>query len=140
MGCVFFGHRDSPLSLKEKLEALISELISEGIKDFFVGNNGNFDYLVQTILASRLKGGADINVQIVLSFIDEKALSQEQWLTVFPEELVFAPKRLRILKRNAYMLKKASVLVSYVKTKTSNAYKLLSKASESGLRIINLTE
>lgn len=45
MICTFFGHRDAPLSIEKELEKIILSLISEGVDEFLVGNNGSFDLL-----------------------------------------------------------------------------------------------
>jgi hypothetical protein len=98
MTCTFIGHKDCPFSVKERLEGVILELINKDIKHFFVGNNGNFDYLVQETLSKLIKMGFSINVSIVLSYINETSISEHQELTVFPEELTNAPKRFAIQK------------------------------------------
>ena len=50
MNCTFFGHRDAPSNIKSNLEREIMSLSDKGVKHFYVGNNGNFDFLVQTTL------------------------------------------------------------------------------------------
>lgn len=47
MKCAFFGHRDAPSSIKPRLGEAIFNLISNGVDEFYVGNNGNFDLIVQ---------------------------------------------------------------------------------------------
>ena len=122
MICTFIGHRDTPNSLMESIRKAIIELINNGIKDFYVGNNGSFDFLVQTALAEISKTNSAINCRIVLSCINEVAISGNQELTVFPEELSSVPKRFAISKRNEYLLKKSSVIICYVNNTFSNSY------------------
>ena len=122
MICTFIGHRDTPNSLMESIRKAIIELINNGIKDFYVGNNGSFDFLVQTALAEISKTNSAINCRIVLSCINEVAISGNQELTVFPEELSSVPKRFAISKRNEYLLKKSSVIICYVNNTFSNRY------------------
>ena len=51
MTCCFFGHKDTPLNICEKLEAAIEELITEdGANRFLLGNQGNFDMITFNIL------------------------------------------------------------------------------------------
>ena len=138
MTCTFIGHKDCPFSVKERLEGVILELINKDIKHFFVGNNGNFDYLVQETLSKLIKKGFSINVSIVLSYINETSISGHQKLTVFPEELASAPKKFAISKRNEYLLKNSSILVCYINNTFSNAYKWAEKARKKGLEIIEL--
>ena len=138
MTCTFIGHKDCPFSVKMGIEGVILELISKGAKHFLVGNNGNFDYLVQLILADLLKKGFDISVSIVLSYIYEVSISGHQELTAFPEELSNAPKRFAISKRNEYLLKKSSIIVCYVNNRFSNSFKWLEKARKKGLIIVEI--
>ena len=140
MVCTFFGHKDSPYYLKEELKNVILQLIEErGVKNFYVGNNGNFDYLVQLVLKEISYDRDDIDFCIVLSYLGEKALSNAQKHTVFPEELEFSVPRFAISKRNEWMLKQASITVVYVNHRFSNAHKWLEKASAKGLEVINLS-
>lgn len=51
MICTFFGHRDCPESVKEKIEAAVEMLIQEDpTAVFYVGLQGNFDRMVLTVL------------------------------------------------------------------------------------------
>ena len=138
MTCTFMGHKDCPFSVKERLEGVILELIAKGVNRFFVGNNGNFDYLVQETLSKLIKKGFSINVSIVLSYINETSISGHQELTVFPEELASAPKKFAISKRNEYLLNNSSILVCYVNNTFSNAYKWTEKARKKGLSIVEI--
>lgn len=138
MTCTFIGHKNCPFSVKKKLECTILELIAKGVNRFFVGNNGNFDYLVQETLAELIKKGVSVNVSIVLSYINENSISGHQKLTVFPEELANALKKFAISKRNEYLLKNSSILVCYVNNTFSNAYKWTEKARKKGLEIIEI--
>lgn len=138
MICTFIGHRDTPNSLMESIRKAIIELINNGIKDFYVGNNGSFDFLVQTALAEISKTNSAINCRIVLSCINEVAISGNQELTVFPEELSSVPKRFAISKRNEYLLKKSSVIICYVNNTFSNSYKYMEKARRKGLTVIRI--
>ena len=138
MICTFIGHRDTPNSLMESIRKAIIELINNGIKDFYVGNNGSFDFLVQTALAEISKTNSAINCRIVLSCINEVAISGNQELTVFPEELSSVPKRFAISKRNEYLLKKSSVIICCVNNTFSNSYKYMEKARRKGLTVIRI--
>ena len=141
MICTFFGHKDSPYILKGELKKLILHLIdNRGVKNFYVGNNGNFDFLVQVVLKEILSDKDDIHFSIVLSFLGEKALSNEQKHTVFPEGLEFSLPRFAISKRNEWMLRQADFAVVYVNHHFSNAYKWLEKATAKGIEVINLSE
>lgn len=53
MNCSFFGHADTVSDIKSRLKEEILKLYySEEIECYYVGNNGNFDFLVQSVLLS----------------------------------------------------------------------------------------
>lgn len=136
MNCVFFGHRDAPDAIKVSLQSTLERLIDEGVNEFFVGNNGRFDLLVQTILEELCKKSS-ARYSIILSYINEHALNGKQENTIFPEGQELAPRHLAIVKRNEWLLKKADIIVSYVTHNASCSYKLLEKARKKGIRVIN---
>ena len=135
MSCTFFGSRDTSSLAFCAIEREILTLIKEKIFDFYVGNNGNFDRLVQLALI-KIRKEYDINVHIVLSYIDEKALCQKQELTEFPSELAHVPRRFAICKRNELMLKRASVVITNSKNTVGNSHSIVKRAEKMGKRII----
>lgn len=49
--CTFFGHADSPTNIKKEIQKVIEDLIlQKGVNTFYVGTNGNFDRMVQSVL------------------------------------------------------------------------------------------
>ena len=49
--CTFFGHRDCPETVKTNLFSAIEKLITlNDVRIFYVGNHGNFDRLVVSVL------------------------------------------------------------------------------------------
>lgn len=140
MNCVFFGHRDAPQIVKEKIKDAILNLLNEGYRSFFVGNNGSFDALTQAALQEVGEKNPELKYNIVLSRIDESALNGKQEMTIFPEGGErFLPKY-AILKRNDWMLKRASVLVVYLLNSYSNVAKYVKRARKKGIRVINLAK
>lgn len=52
MTCCFFGHRSITCNLRPRLKEVILALIREGnVNVFYIGNNGDFDCLAQSVLA-----------------------------------------------------------------------------------------
>lgn len=138
MVCTFFGHKDAPSSIKMRLEEIIEALINEGVKNYYVGNNGNFDFYVQGVLENIVKKHNDIRFSVVLSTINETAIGTKQKYTVFPEELENALPKFAILKRNDWMINNSQIVITYVRHNFSNSHKWLEKAKKKGLRVINL--
>ena len=51
MICTFFGHRDTPDTVRPLLREVLLDLIEHhGIKQFYVGNQGNFDAMALRLL------------------------------------------------------------------------------------------
>ena len=140
MACSFFGHHSITQDIEEKLNASITTLISEGIHTFYVGNNGQFDLIVQEALRKKQMEFPHLKYRIILSRIDEKAISGEQKATVFPEELATALPRFAICKRNEWLIKNSSVIICYISRNPSNSQKWVDKACKKGLKIINLAD
>ena len=141
MICTFFGHKDTDFSKKEKIKMKIVELIqSNDVTTFYVGNNGNFDFMIQNILEELSKENESISYSIVLSYINERALSSIQSKTIFPEGLEKVPPRFSISKRNEWLIKNSDFAIVYSKYNFSNSYKWATKAIKNGLTVINLCD
>ena len=139
MTCMLFGHRDAPDAIRTDLKnAIISLTLDYGVTEFLVGNNGSFDAMSQGVLSELRHLGLDINYSIVLSKLNEIPISGENNRTLFPEGQEDALHRFAISKRNDWMLRQADVLLTFVRNKFSNSYKVLSKALAKGIKAINL--
>ncbi len=140
MICTFFGHSDAPDSIKEDLRKKILHIVENvGVKTFYVGNNGNFDFLVQSILAE-MSIEKSFEFSIVLSYVNEKALSGNQEATIFPEGLEKALPKFAISKRNEWLIKKSNYAIVYLEHRFSNSCKWVEKSKKSGLKIINVAK
>ena len=138
MKCCFFGHRDTTSKVKEAIKFTVVILINEGITDFYVGNNGKFDYYVQQTLGELISEGYDIKATVVLSYINEKAICLDQKCTLYPDGLEKTPLRFAISKRNDYMLNISQTAIIHVRHSFSNSHKLCEKAKKKGLRVIEI--
>lgn len=139
MRCVFIGHHDSPDYLKPLLrERIINLVLYKRVSEFYVGNNGYFDFMVQTVMHELKQDGFSVPYKIVLSRIDEIAIGGQQEATFFPEELAVALPRFAICKRNEWLLARADIAIVYVKYSFSNAGKWLLKAQKREIKIVNL--
>ena len=140
MVCVLFGHRDANSKIFDKLQEAISAIFNQNKSiEFYVGNNGSFDFFAQKILDD-MSQTQNLNYTIFLSKINEAALNGKQERTVFLEEVEKAPYRFAIDRRNLCMLNRADILITFVATKFSNSYKLMEKAKKRGLTVINLAQ
>ena len=138
MTCTFIGHRDIPESIKDKLKATLIELICEaGVENFYVGNSGNFDRIVLSVLRELKSVYQHIDYSVVLAYLPTEN-SDNIENSIYPEGLETAPKRFAIDRRNRWMLDRADYLISYVLYNTGGAYKFSKMAERMGVKIINI--
>ncbi len=115
MVCCFFGHRDAPKEIKPTLKRVLVDLIeNKNVDMFYVGNYGNFDFLVQKIL-KELKEIYLIKCYIVLSYIPKKDEYSDYSNTIYFDEINEKPYKSRIIETNKLMLAKSDYVVTYVK-------------------------
>ncbi len=136
--CTFFGHRDTPNEIEPLLRAALIDLIeNEQVSLFYVGNQGNFDWMVRKILRE-LKERYPIDYAVVLAYLPEKPDPYEDYSdTVYPLEGV--PPRFAIDRRNYWMLEQADYVITYVRVGWGGAAKFKEIAEKRGLKIYNLT-
>lgn len=140
MTCCFFGHRMTPPEVEPRLEATIEALLREGADDFFVGNEGRFDAMVQRVLA-RLQTRYPLRFTVVLAYMPgEKAGTSlpASYATLFPDGLEQVPPRYAICKRNDWMVAHADTVDAYVTDYTGGAGRSVRMAERRRRRVIHL--
>ena len=117
--CTFFGHRDCPETIKPKIrEAVIDLIENHGVTMFYVGNQGNFDRLVRSVLKEVTTAYPGVGYAVVLAYMPPaKAanLSEDFSDTMLPEGIEKVPKRYAIPWRNKWMIDHANYVVTYIK-------------------------
>lgn len=97
--CTFFGHRDCPSNIQDKLSAAIERLVTRhGVDTFYVGTQGTFDRLAYTALCD-VRKCYDIKVYRVLAYMPKPG-DTDSADTILPEGLDNAHPRYAIVKRN----------------------------------------
>ncbi len=114
--CTFFGHRDCPDSVKQKLKDTLVQLITEnGVDSFYVGNQGNFDALVYRVLCKLRNIYPHIVVTVVLAYMPTKEIANRYGSdAILPEGIEAVPKRYAISWRNKWMIDQSDYVVTYV--------------------------
>lgn len=104
--CCFFGHKDSPEGIRKKLKETIESLIAnEKVENFYVGNQGNFDRLVYSVLSELKQKYPQIKYAVVLAYLPtDKDFNDYDGNTIYPEGLEVVPKRFAISKRNEWLI------------------------------------
>ena len=138
--CCFFGHREVMHNIRPKLTAIIEKLITEeNVTEFYVGNQGQFDGIVYSVLKELKAKYPQIRYTVVLAYMPDehiKGLYGED--TLYPEGLETVPKRFAISKRNDWMIQQSGFAVCYVYKITGGAAKFREKAEKKGLQIIDV--
>ena len=142
MTCTFFGHRDAGKEIESKLCKVVVNLIeNEKVTNFYVGNNGQFDFLVRKNLKRLKKSYPQIDYAVVLAYMPREEKETELYDysdTIFPDGLENVPPRFAIVKRNEWMIKNSDYVVTYVKYIVGGAAKFKSLAKTKGKKVIEI--
>ncbi len=139
MVAAFFGHKDTPSTVKPLLERTVRQLIEEN-KDitFLVGTHGAFDRMTQSVLKEAAERYPGISCYIVLSYLPADNSEQYMLPTLYPEGIEFAPKKFAISFSNNYMVNECDTVVCYVTHDWGGAAQFVDRAKKKGKAIINL--
>ena len=141
MICTFFGHRDTPPEIKNLLRKVISELIEkQGVNQFYVGNQGNFDAMARSLLAE-FEQTHGISYEIVLAYLprQEDPLCDTDH-TLLPEGIESVPPRFAIEYRNKWMIDHSDIVVTYVRRSFGGAAKFKKLAQKKKKTVIELVQ
>lgn len=132
MVCTFFGHRDTADLEKDKIkQAIIKEIEDNNTDTFYVGNHGNFDRMVFSVLKDLKKIYSEISINVVLSY-QPKDNGEDLSYTVFPEGIENVPKRFAINFRNKWMIERSDTVIAYVCHSFGGAAKFVDMARKKG--------
>ena len=141
MICTFFGHRDTPPEIKTLLRQVISELIEkQGVRRFYVGNQGNFDAMARSLLAE-FEQTHGIRYEIVLAYLprQEDPLRDTDH-TLLPEGIENVPPRFAIEYRNKWMIAHSDIVITYVTRSFGGAAKFKEMAQKKKRTVIELQD
>ena len=114
--CTFFGHRDCPETIKPKIRTAVIDLIeNHGVTMFYVGNQGNFDRMVRSVLKEVTTAYPEVGYAVVLAYMPSAKKSADDFSdTLLPDGIEKVPKRFAISWRNKWMIEHADYVVTYV--------------------------
>ncbi len=138
--CTFFGHRDCPDTIKPKLRAVLMDLIvNHGVDMFYVGNQGQFDVSVRSVLRELVQIYAHIRYAVVLAYVPGSPNEYDDCSdTMLPEGIESVHPRYAIAWRNNWMLRQSDYVVTYITHPWGGAAQFEKKAVASGKTIIRL--
>ena len=139
--CTFFGHRDLNVDIRPLLLKELSFLIEScGVTDFYVGNSGKFDFVVQGVLRELSAKTPSLQYNIVLGYLPRKDDCRDFSNTIYPEGIESVPRRFALLFRNKWMVLHSDFAVCYITHSFGGAFQAVEYAKKQGLEIINLAE
>ena len=140
--CTFFGHRESPDSIKPQLKKVLNEFINNHNVDmFYVGNQGQFDAIVRGVLRELKKEYPQINYAVLLAYIPGKQNEYDDYSdTMLPEGIENVHPRYAISWRNNWMLRQSDYVVTYITHAWGGAAQYAAKAARQGKNVINLAD
>ena len=138
--CCFFGHREVTHNIRGRLTAIIEKLITEnGVTNFYVGNQGQFDSMVYSVLKELKVKYPHIRYAVVLAYMPDSYIKEVYGEdTLFPDDMESVPKKYVISKRNDWMIQHSDYAVCYVHKITGGAAKFRAKAEKKGLKVIDV--
>lgn len=140
MTCTFFGHKDTPQSIKPLIKSAIIDLIEQnGVNVFYVGNHGSFDSMVKSVLAE-LSESYPIKYYIVLAYLPVNQVNSNYLHALFPDGIEYIPKRFAISYRNKWMINESDYVIAYITHHWGGAAQFVEKAGRKGKNIINIAE
>jgi len=139
--CTFFGHRNCPRAIDDRLIAVLENLITQHKVDmFYVGNHGGFDSAVHRALIQMHVKYPHIDYAIVLVYMPTQQTSLDMSHTLFPEEIAMAHPRFAISKRNDWMLQQANYVIAYITHQSGGAAQFVRKAYRQNKTVIPLAD
>ena len=138
--CTFFGHRDCPETIKQKLKEVLVDLISNhGVDMFYVGHQGQFDACVHSELKKLKQQYPQISYAIVLAYMPGKKTEYDDHSdTMLPEGIESVHPHYTISWRNNWMLKHSEYVITYITHTWGGAYQYAEKAKRQNKCVINI--
>lgn len=130
--CCFAGHGN--LNYKDELKNLIYnkciELITVNyVREFWVGNYGNFDTMAANIVRELKHEYPEIELNLIIPYLTAEINNYKEYDNIIMVDIPLnTPKRYWILKSNQYMINQSNYLVAYVNYSFGGAVKTLEYA------------
>jgi len=137
--CTFFGHHNTPETVRPILKKTICSLIENNQVDtFYIGHQGWFDAMVKQILCCLESQYPHVRFYTVLAYHPARTPFLTAGETLYPFGLESIPPRYAILKCNEWMITHADYVVTYVEHAWGNAAKMQRMAERKQKYIIPL--
>ena len=113
--CTFFGHSECYGLDAVTLRSTIEDLIKQGVTEFLVGNQGQFDAMVRNCLKSLQQQYPDIRYTVVLAYLPKEKEKFEDFSdTMYPEGIECVHPKFAIDWRNRFLISSADVCLCFI--------------------------
>ena len=136
--CFFIGNRDSSPNIYPAVAEAVSELIREGVTEFWSGGYGAFDQMCEKAVLEWKARGANVKLVLALAY-PPKSMSDPyarqlyaKYDELFQPDLGHTPARYAISKRNVLLAHQAGHVLCHVPFPFGGAAKTLEAAHKSG--------
>lgn len=139
--CTFFGHRDCPSSIDDRLRETVIDLITTyNVDTYYIGNHGNFDATARSVLRKLKNTYPHIKIYTVLAYLRDVDNGIDYGETILPEGFENVPPRFAIDYRNRWMVKHSDFIISFVTHNFGGAYKYTELARAKRKTVINISD
>lgn len=146
--CCFAGHSDVwDNNVKERIKDIAENLIiNKNVKEFWVGNYGNFDSYSASAIREIQKTHTDIKLNLVIPYLTKSMCEYGEIYYNKYDNLLLAdipqntPKRFYTIKTNEYMINNSDFLICNVQRSWGGAIKTYKYAKRKNLQIYNIAE
>lgn len=146
--CCFAGHGEI---YNTRLEELVNReairLIEEqSVKEFWVGNYGEFDKMASSVVRKLKNRYAYIKLVLVIPYLTKDISEYASEYKSKYDEIIVAdvpvntPKRFHIIKGNEFMVRECEFLIAYVSHSWGGAAKTLEYAKRKKKTVVNIAE
>lgn len=131
-------------NIEQQLKVVIRDLISQGIDEFWLCEQGTFDCMARLALKELKKGISGISLCLLPAYRPSQA--KMEWIdtqgydVIYPDKVANAPPQVAILRRNDYIAQNADYIVCYITRNSGGAYRAVQTARKYKKKIINLAE
>lgn len=127
--CTFFGHRDCPDKIYHSLcEAVEKMIVSNKVRTFYVGTQGNFDALAYKALREISVLYPEIKIFRVLAYMPKNTNAIED--SIFPEGMELVHPRYAIDRRNKWMISHSDYVIAYITHNFGGAAEFVKKSKK----------
>ena len=138
--CTFFGHRNCPEPIRDRLYTVLEALVlKHGIDLFYVGKEGQFDALVRQVLRNLKRAYPHIQYAVVLAYLPTKRTTEDLSDAMLPEGIEAVLPRYAISWRNRWMLQRSDYVVTYITHSWGGAAQFAETARRQNKTVIHLS-